>query len=163
MFNSIMANVSAIDLTCFPLTTLGLSVVSAKAGHLDAANHYLGIAERADTAAPDTFTSDLRVVRVLLGLYFDRPACAEDLAALENDLTDIASTELVHRAMVLNMLSYNFLDRSDMDRALHYGHLAVQTFRDGGADFGAVHLYTHIGQAAFSVAIAPALRSIISN
>ncbi|OHZ41699.1 LuxR C-terminal-related transcriptional regulator [Agrobacterium vitis] len=149
VFNSIMANVSAIDLSCFPLTTLGLSVVSAKAGHLDAANHYLGIAERADTAAPDTFTSDLRVVRVLLGLYFDRPACAEDLAALENDLTDIASTELVHRAMVLNMLSYNFLDRSDMDRALHYGHLAVQTFRDGGADFGAGHLYTHIGQAAF--------------
>ncbi|MUP07301.1 LuxR C-terminal-related transcriptional regulator [Agrobacterium vitis] len=149
VFNSIMANVSAIDLTCFPLTTLGLSVVSAKAGHLDAANHYLGIAERADTAAPGTFTSDLRVVRVLLGLYFDRPACAEDLAALETDLTDIASTELVHRAMVLNMLSYNFLDRSDMDRALHYGHLAVQTFRDGGADFGAVHLYTHIGQAAF--------------
>ena len=149
VFNSIMANVSAIDLTCFPLTTLGLSVVSAKGGHLDAANHYLGIAERSVTATPGPFARDLRVVRALLALYFDRPATTEDLLGLEEDLSHIAASELVHRALVLNMLSYNFLDRSDMERALHYGHLAVQTFRDGGADFGAMHLYTHLGQAAF--------------
>ena len=37
MFQSIIARASDIDLAQFPLTTLGLSVVSAKAGQLDAA------------------------------------------------------------------------------------------------------------------------------
>ncbi len=47
------------------------------------------------------------------------------------------------------MLSYNFLIRSDLERAQHYGRLAMQTFRDGGAEFGAIHLYLHVGQAAY--------------
>ncbi|MCM2294091.1 LuxR C-terminal-related transcriptional regulator [Allorhizobium sp. BGMRC 0089] len=149
LFNTILGNAASIELNRFPLTTLGLAVVNAKAGQLDAANHYMALAERSTIVGTGDYAEDLRVVRVLLALYFDRAANLEDLSALEHDLTGAACRELVHRALVLNMLSYNFLDRSELDRALHYGQRAIRTFRDGGADFGAMHLYTHIGQAFF--------------
>jgi LuxR family maltose regulon positive regulatory protein len=65
------------------------------------------------------------------------------------------------------MLSYNFLIRTDLERALHYGQLSIRSFRDAGADFGAMHLYTHIGQAAFfsgdSASAADAYRSLIAE
>lgn len=149
LFNAILSNVALIDLPRFPLTVLGLAVVNAKAGQLEAANHYMEIAERAASASLSTYLSDLRVVRALMALYLDRPVDSDDLAGLESDLSNSANTELVYRALALNMLSYNYLERSDLERTLHYGHLAIRAFRDGGADFGAVHLYAHIGQAAY--------------
>ncbi|HBF29876.1 LuxR C-terminal-related transcriptional regulator [Rhizobium sp.] len=149
LFNAILNNVALIDLSRFPLTVLGLAVVSAKAGQLEVANHYMEIAERAANVSLATYLPDLRVVRALMALYLDRPVTSDDLAGLEQDLASGVNNELVYRAMALNMLSYNYLERSDMNRALHYGHLAIRAFRDGGADFGAVHLYAHIGQAAY--------------
>lgn len=149
LFNAILNNVALIDLARFPLTVLGLAVVSAKAGQLDAANHYMEIAERAASVSLATYLSDLRVVRALMALYLDRPVSSEALAGLEQDLAAGTNPALVYRAMALNMLCYNYLQRSDLDRTLHYGHLAIRAFRDGGAGFGAVHLYAHIGQAAY--------------
>jgi len=148
LFQALSGRASEIDLVRFPLATLGLSIFNAKAAQLAAANHYLVIAERAAAGDP-VLTKDLRVVRILLALYTDHWATAADLSALEDDLRQPDGMELIHRALALNMLSYNFLIRSELDRALHYGHLAIRAFRDGGADFGAMHLYTHIGQAFF--------------
>lgn len=149
LFQTMIAKAADINLANFPLTTLGLSVISAKAGHLDAANHYLTLAERAAATMGEKLAQDLRVVRVLMSLYTDRWATAADLSALEADLSQDSGMEMIHRGLALNMLSYNFLIRTDLERALHYGQLALRTFRDAGADFGAMHLYTHIGQAAF--------------
>jgi LuxR family transcriptional regulator, maltose regulon positive regulatory protein len=149
LFQTLIARAADINLFDFPLTTLGFSVISAKAGQLDAANHYLGIAERAIGTVGEMPSRDLRVVRVLLSLYTDHRASAADLSALEADVSHETGMELIHRALALNMLSYNFLIRTDLDRALHYGQLAMRAFRDGGADFGAMHLYTHVGQAMF--------------
>nr|WP_245294977.1 LuxR C-terminal-related transcriptional regulator [Pararhizobium antarcticum] len=163
LFQTLIAKAAEINLSAFPLTTLGLSVISAKAGQLDTANHYLALTERATSGGQ--LSRDLRVVRVLLSLYTDRWAGADDLSALEADLSQDNDIELIHRALALNMLSYNFLIRTELDRALHYGQLAMRAFRDGGADFGAMHLYTHIGQASFfsgdSVSAAEAYRNLI--
>jgi LuxR family maltose regulon positive regulatory protein len=165
LFQTMIARAADINLSGYPLTTLGLSVISAKAGQLDAANHYLAIAERACTG--QKLSRDLRVVRVLLSLYTDRWATNADLSALEADLAYGSDMELIHRALALNMLAYNFLIRTDLERAMHYGQLAMRAFRDGGADFGAMHLYTHIGQAAFfsgdSASAADAYRSLIAE
>ncbi|MBO9170655.1 transcriptional regulator [Rhizobium sp. L245/93] len=147
LFQALIEKAPCINLSAFPLTTLGLCVISAKAGQLDTANHYLTLAER--SCGEGELSRDLRVVRVLLSLYTDRWASAGDLSALEADLSQASDMELIHRALALNMLSYNFLIRTELDRALHYGQLALRAFRDGGADFGAMHLYTHIGQASF--------------
>lgn len=149
MFQAIIARASEIDLTQFPLTTLGLSVVSAKAGQLDAADHYLAMTERSAQRGDEALASDLRVVRILLALYADRSVTSADLSALEHDLLKREDMELIHRALALNMLCYNSLVRGELERALHYGQLAIHAFRNGNADFGAMHLYTHIGQAAF--------------
>lgn len=149
MFQAIIARASEIDLTRFPLTTIGLSVVSAKAGQLDAADHYLAMAERSARKEDMALAGDLRVVRILLSLYTDRQVGSADLSALEDDLMNRQDMELIHRALALNMLCYNSLIRGALDRALHYGQLAIHAFRNGNADFGAMHLYTHIGQAAY--------------
>ncbi|NLS16219.1 transcriptional regulator [Rhizobium sp. P40RR-XXII] len=148
LFQALSGRASEIDLVRFPLATLGLSIFHAKAAQLAAANHYLATAERAAAGDP-ILAKDLRVVRILLALYTDHWASTADLSALEDDLQQPDGMELIHRALALNMLSYNFLIRGELDRALHYGHLAIRAFRDGGADFGAMHLYTHIGQAFF--------------
>lgn len=148
LFQALSGHASEIDLARFPLATLGLSIFNAKAAQLAAANHYLAIADRVAVGDP-ILAKDVRVVRILLALYTDHWASAADLSALEDDLRQPDGMELIHRALALNMLSYNFLIRSELDRALHYGHLAIRAFRDGGADFGAMHLYTHIGQAFF--------------
>jgi LuxR family maltose regulon positive regulatory protein len=167
LFQTLIAKAADINLADFPLTTLGLSVINAKAGQLDAANHYLALAERTGATMSEKLAQDLRVVRVLLSLYTDRWATAADLLALEADLSQDSGMELIHRALALNMLSYNFLIRTDLERALHYGQLALRTFRDAGADFGALHLYTHIGQAAFfsgdCTSAADAYRSLITE
>ncbi|MHC2365183.1 LuxR C-terminal-related transcriptional regulator [Rhizobium leguminosarum] len=149
MFQAIIDKAAEIDLSRFPLTTLGLSVVSAKAGQLDAADHYLAIAEHGTAQGNEALAGDLRVVRVLLSLYTDRTASNADLSALEDDLLKHEGMELIHRALALNMLCYNALIRGELERALHYGHLAIHAFRGGKADFGAMHLYTHVGQAAY--------------
>lgn len=149
MFQAIIARASEIDLPRFPLTTLGLSVVSAKTGQLDAADHYLAMAERSIQKGDVALAGDLRVVRILLSLYADRNVTSADLSALEHDLLKRDDMELIHRALALNMLCYNSLVRGELERALHYGQLAIHAFRNGNADFGAMHLYTHIGQAAF--------------
>ncbi len=150
MFHAILERAAEIDLSHYPLTTLGLAVATAKAAQLDLADHYLSIAEhRIESEANDKFGSDLRVVRVLVALYLDRWVGAADLTALEHDVLATDDMEIVTRALTLNMLAYNFLTRSDLDRAIHYGRLAIHAFRTGGADFGAMHLYAHTGQAAF--------------
>ncbi|WP_234794794.1 LuxR C-terminal-related transcriptional regulator [Xaviernesmea oryzae] len=149
LFRKLSAEAAQIDLSAYPLTTLGLAVVSAKTAQLDAADYYLEIASRRAGTADEALASALRVVRVLVSLYTDRWVSSAELGELERDLDRHSGRELVHRALLLNMLSYNFLIRTDLDRALHYGKLAMQAFRDGGADFGALHLYTHIGQASF--------------
>ncbi|KAA6486284.1 transcriptional regulator [Agrobacterium sp. ICMP 7243] len=167
LFQTLIAKAADINLADFPLTTLGLSVINAKAGQLDAANHYLALAERAAATMGEKLAQDLRVVRVLLSLYTDRWATTADLSALEADLSQDSGMEPIHRALALNMLSYNFLIRTDLERALHYGQLSIRSFRDAGADFGAMHLYTHIGQAAFfsgdSASAADAYRSLITE
>lgn len=150
MFQAILERAAELDLSRFPLTTLGLAVVSAKAAQLDLADHYLSIAERhVEDRKDNALGGDLRVVRVLVALYTDRWVNSADLTALEHDLLEAKDMEIITRALTLNMLAYNFLTRSELDRAIHYGRLAIHAFRSGGADFGAMHLYTHTGQAAF--------------
>lgn len=150
IFQPILSRAAEIDFSRYPLTALGLAVVSAKAGQLPLADEYLAIATHAVAGCNDAvLRRDLRVVQVLVALYTDHWVSSADLAALENDLLDMRDREIVTRALALNMLSYNYLIRSDLDRATHYGRLAIHAFRSGGAEFGAMHLHTHVGQAAF--------------
>ncbi|SIR18469.1 transcriptional regulator /transcriptional regulator, LuxR family [Rhizobium sp. RU20A] len=149
LFRRLADMAEEVDLQRYPLTTLGLAVVSAKTGQLDAADHYMALARKTPDVGNEGVAQALRVIGVLLALYTDRWVSAAELAALEADLLREGGLTLVHRGLSLNMLSYNFLIRSDLERAQHYGRLAMQTFRDGGAEFGAIHLYLHVGQAAY--------------
>ena len=148
LFQALLSEVAALDLNDFPLSTLGLAVISAKAGHQDAANHYLALVERNRPAKDQDLLRQIRVVRALLSLYADRRLDPVELTELENDLTLDRHLGMVHRGLLLNLLSFNFLDRAQLDRTLVYGELSLRCLRDAGAHFGALHLHCHIGQAA---------------
>lgn len=57
--------------------------------------------------------------------------------------------EMVHRGLVLNLLSFNYLSCTQLERAIIYGELAFRCLQDAGAHFGAMHQHIHVGQAAF--------------
>ena len=136
-----------VNLLGCPLTTLGFAVVSAKEGRLAAAIHYLSMIEGARSSLSKDIAIDIRVVAALVSIYTDSLISDEDLTLLENHLSDWGPAELVRRGLLLNMLSYNFLRRSNTKLAMYYGHLAIQCLQDGGAHYGTLHLYTHVGQA----------------
>ena len=149
IFSALIAEVAHLDLPAYPLTALGLAVISAKAGQLEAANHYLWLVEAAITATDAGLQRQIRVVKALLSLYTDRRLSTTELSELENDLTMDRQLELVHRGLLLNLLSFNFLNRTLLERAVVYGELAIRCLRDSGAHFGAMHQHIHVGQAAF--------------
>ena len=149
LFRALSDVAAQVDLAAFPLTTLGFAIGSAKAGLLEAANHYMTLAESRSDAKDVALQRQIRVVRALLSLYVDRRLSIEELSALEHDLTMDRNLELVHRGLVLNLLSFNYLRRTQLERAIVYGELAIRCMQDSGAQFGALHQHIHIGQAAF--------------
>ena len=64
IFRAMIEKAAQIDLQDYPLTTLGFAVTSVKAGHLEAANHYLGLVEAMAHPTPE-IERQLRVVRAL--------------------------------------------------------------------------------------------------
>jgi LuxR family maltose regulon positive regulatory protein len=138
-----------IDLRAYPLTTLGIAVFHAKAGQTGAAAHYLRLVETSTDPTDVVLMRQIRVVRALFLLYADTRLNNAELSALEADLTADRDLEQVHRGLVLNLLSFNFLSRTQLERAIVYGELAFRCLLDSGAHFGAMHQHIHMGQAAF--------------
>ena len=149
LFRAIAETAAGIDLPAFPLTTLGLAIFQAKAGQIRAAGHYLRIVETTADPANIGPARQIRVVRALLSLYSDRTLSLADLSELKADLTAERDFGEVHRGLVLNLLSYNYLARTELERAIVYGELAFRCLQDSGAFFGAMHQHIHVGQAAF--------------
>lgn len=147
IFSALMEHVSTIELTHYPLTTLGLAVINAKRGRVDAARHYLEQVRRADP--PPNIGRQARMVDALLSLYDDRRLSLEQLTLLEHDLSVDHDMGLVHRGLLLNLLSFNYLNRGRFKQARAYGEQSFRCLKDCGAEFGALHLHFHVGQALF--------------
>ncbi len=62
LFRRLADMADAVDLPRYPLTTLGLAVVSAKTGQLDAADHYMALARKTPHSADDAVAQALRVI-----------------------------------------------------------------------------------------------------
>ncbi|MFT6075587.1 MAG: ATP/maltotriose-dependent transcriptional regulator MalT, partial [Yoonia sp.] len=74
-------------------------------------------------------------------------------ALTENDsvrLTQLLSTlpanDLVGQALTFNHLSTAALHRGEFDRAQDHAENAIRLYRLGGAQFGSLHMHTHLGQ-----------------
>lgn len=149
LFRELLDAGAKFDLCSFPLTALGIAIYHVKAGQTKAAAHYLRLVEFAADPTDLKLARQIRVVRALLSLYADTTLSSVELSALETDLTVDRDLEQVHRGLVLNLLSFNFLARTQLDRAIIYGELAFRCMQDSGAYFGAMHQHLHIGQAAY--------------
>lgn len=147
IFSALLEQVSVIDLARYPLTTLGLVVINAKRGRVDAARHYLEQVRRADP--PPNIARQVRMVDALLSLYDDSRLSLEQLTLLEHDLSVDRDMGLVHRGLLLNLLSFNYLNRGRLNQARAYGEQSFRCLKDCGAEFGALHLHIHVGQALF--------------
>jgi len=149
LFRAVGDAAGSIDLRLYPLTALGIAIFHVKAGQTKAAAHYLRMVESAADPMDLRLARQLRVVRALFSLYADTTLSAADLTALEADLTADRDLEQVHRGLALNLLAFNFLARTQLERTIIYGELAFRCMEDSGAYFGAMHQHIHIGQAAY--------------
>jgi LuxR family transcriptional regulator, maltose regulon positive regulatory protein len=149
LFRAVGDASAQLRLAAYPLTTLGIAIYQAKAGQTKAAAHYLRIVETSADPADIVLARQIRVVRALFSLYADTTLSITDLSALESDLSADRDLEQVHRGLVLNLISFNFLSRTQLERAGVYGELAFRCLQDSGAHFGAMHQHIHVGQAAF--------------
>ncbi|SFD78565.1 helix-turn-helix transcriptional regulator [Roseivivax sediminis] len=148
VFRQLSEHVAGIPLDRFPLTTLGLAVLFAKLGQLQAARHYLGLVTRTE-AGDAGVERQGRLVHALLSLYDDSHLGPEELTGLEHDLATDRELGMVHRGLLLNLLSFNYLNQGRLQQSVAYGEQSVRCLKDCGAEFGALHLHIHIGQAQY--------------
>lgn len=148
-FHALAAVLPEPEAAKFPRSFLGLAVAAAKGGNLTLATHYFELVSRKIDRTDNVLVNEIRLIGALMALYRDDRIEALDLSLLERDLTLLELTEPVQRALTYNLLCFQYLERSEFERAERHGNLAIQSFTQAGAHFGAMHLYAHVGQAQF--------------
>ncbi|MEM8663185.1 MAG: transcriptional regulator, partial [Pseudomonadota bacterium] len=166
MFRLLLERIENVDLSRFPLTALGLAVARAKMGHLRSARLCLRRAQAGCTGS-EKLERNARLVAALVALYEDTRLTTGELTALENDLASAAALDTVHHGLLLNLLCFNYLNQSRFETAIVYGEQSQTCLQDAGAQFGALHLYHHIGQARYfsgdSAGAQTAYRALVSE
>lgn len=148
-FRDLVAMLPEAEARRFPKTFLAISVAAAKSGDLPSSAYYFNLVTEFADRDDATLAREIRLIDTLLALYRDSSVNAVQLSLLERDLHALGLSEPVQRALTYNLLCFQYLERSEFERAVRSGTLAINIFRQAGADFGAMHLYVHVGQARF--------------
>ena len=67
-------------------------------------------------------------------------------AQMQQALRGAAPGDFIGQALALNMLCIQALHQGHLDRAQEYSESAIRLYRQGGAEFGSLHLHAHLGQ-----------------
>lgn len=104
-------------------------------------------AAMAGDGSPDPMLEcDLVLVDAHTRVYEDRPLASTDARRLLQVLETLPNTDPIGQALALNHLCGFSLHRGLFDRAQEYAESAIRFYRQGGAEFGSLHLHTHLGQ-----------------
>ena len=102
----------------------------------------------ADENAPSValHLADILLVDAHVKVYEDRALTEEDSAQLTQLLSTLPANDLVGQALTFNHLSTAALHRGEFDRAQDHAENATRLYHLGGAQFGSLHMHTHLGQ-----------------
>ena len=90
--------------------------------------------------------SDVLLVDAHIRVYEDRALTEDDSARLTQLLSTLPAQDLVGQALTFNHLSTAALHRGEFDRAQDHAENAIRLYRLGDAQFGSLHMHTHLGQ-----------------
>ncbi|MCP4386374.1 MAG: response regulator transcription factor [Hyphomicrobiales bacterium] len=94
----------------------------------------------------DGLEAELELVGTHIRCYEDYPMGEDELKSLEALLSVLSADDQVGRGLVLNYLCFMSLHQGNFNFSQSYAENAIRAYIDGGADFGALHLDTYLGQ-----------------
>ena len=132
-----------------PQAMLASAFVLAKIGDPTGAReqlrHMTSATDETDPAV-GTHAADLLLVDAHVRVYEDRALTEEDSARLKRLLSTLPASDQVGQALTFNHLSTAALHRGEFDRAQDHAENAIRLYLLGGAQFGSLHMHTHLGQ-----------------
>lgn len=90
--------------------------------------------------------ADLILVDAHVRVYEDRPLLETDGKDLQWALDVLEPDDQVGQGLALNQLCIFSMHMGNFDRAQEYAESAIRMYRQGGAEFGSLHLHAHLGQ-----------------
>ena len=90
--------------------------------------------------------SDFILVDTHVRVYEDRLDAEADTGQLNHLLLQLPPDDRIGQALTLNHLSSLALRLGEFDTAQHHAEQAIRLYKQDGAEFGSLHLHTHLGQ-----------------
>ncbi len=134
-------------IAAFPQAVLGRAFLLAKCGHVAAAKRQLkAFRESIQGGMLPTLANDFVLVETHVRVYADEALGSKQEHRLLAVLDTLPDQDAIGRALAHNHLSTVSLHRGEFDKAQDYAEAAMRLFRQDGAEFGSLHLHTHLGQ-----------------
>lgn len=133
----------------FPRATLASAFLLAKMGDPSGARKLLDFLKIAvgECSFKDTsISTDFVLVDAHVRVYEDRSFSKTDSRQLTSLLSTLPADDLIGQALTFNHLSTAALHRGEFDRAQDHAENAIRLYRLGEAQFGSLHMHTHLGQ-----------------
>jgi len=133
----------------FPQAALASAFLLAKIGDPIGARERLrklkaATDENNSKVAP--LAADILLVDAHVRVYEDHALTEVDSSRLTRLLSTLPANDLVGQALTFNHLSTAALHRGEFDRAQDHAENAIRLYRLGDAQFGSLHMHTHLGQ-----------------
>lgn len=133
----------------FPRATLADAFLLAKMGDPVKARERLDFLQSVlceGTCENSSLNPDIMLVDAHVRVYEDRPLTEANSRELTHLLSVLPADDLVGQALAFNHLSTAALHRGEFDRAQDHAENATRLYRLGAAQFGSLHMHTHLGQ-----------------
>lgn len=131
----------------YPRTAMAEAFLLAKIGNPKGARDRLEALQRLVSASDDaSLAADIVLVDTHIRVYEDRPLNVAASRRLTQLLLTLPADDLVGQALAFNHLSTAALHRGEFDRAQDHAENAIRLYDLGEAQFGSLHMHTHLGQ-----------------
>lgn len=143
------ADLSSEEIRAFPQAALGAAFYKAKMGDPRGARGLLqGFDAICRSSAPScaALSRDRLLVEAHVAVYEDKAFKTADAFNLRRVLRHLPEDDLIGRALACNHLCTMALHLGDFDKAQDYAEQSIRLFRQDEAEFGSLHLLTHLGQ-----------------
>lgn len=146
---SLRAQPDPVRIRSFPRAALAHAFVLAKSGEMVAARRQVAAFEdtwKGDLESDAALQADLVLVEAHVSAYEDTVFNESHAERLHWVLDVLPEDDLVGQALACNHLCTVSLHLGDFDGAQGYAERSIRLFRKDGAEFGSLHLHTHLGQ-----------------
>lgn len=131
----------------YPRTALAEAFLLAKIGNPKGARDRLEALQPLVGAFDDaSLDADIVLVDTHIRVYEDRPLNDAASKRLTQLLLTLPSDDRIGQALAFNHLSTAALHRGEFDRAQDHAENAIRLYDLGEAQFGSLHMHTHLGQ-----------------